>query len=238
MTELDKLFKPNGPLASSAALSLSEKIQTDVYYQHKEKAECALTVGTSWYGGDYFEFGSHDLTTFRNMLTAYDVCSLTRRFEDVRFYAFDVFGDDTGVDDEFRAAYPQYLAQGNQIALHRQYIEEHSLYKDKCHLVQGLFKNTLTNEFKAKYQAEGRNIGFAFIDCNMASSYATVFDFIFDLMLTESHIYMDEYFQSAAVINLYQKFTDRLRKERNMGSVYIRNAGGFGGLFRLYSMDA
>ena len=182
--------------------------------------------------------------TFRNMLTAYDMCAMTQYYKDMRFYAFDVFGDpsinfkgDYKEDGVFSQYYSGYLACGDQLKKHEEYLNAHGLFRDQCHLIQGLFEHTLTPEFKKNYLAEKRHIGFAFVDCNIPSSYRTVFKYIFDMIGEDSYIYMDEYFQSPEVIRYYEQFVADLRTKRNMGSVYIRNAGGFGGLFRLYPLD-
>jgi len=239
-----RIRNSSGALRSTAEFSDAARLSAEVYFHHQEKAEIALTAGSSWYGGDYFEFGSVDLNTFRNMLSAYNICGMTRQHPDVRFYAFDIFGDPTvnapegggDVDQDFVASLSHFTENGDQMKLHERYLDQHNLYRDQCFLVQGLFQNTLTNDFKEKYKAEKREIGFAFLDCNRTPSYKTVFDFIFDLMAEESYIYMDEFFQNPSVIEYYKQFTEKLRKERNIGSVYIRNAGGFGGLFRLYPL--
>ena len=84
--------------------------------------------------------------------------------------------------------------------------------------------------------AENRKIGFAFLDCNIGSSYKTVFEWIFPMLGKNSYIYMDEYFQNPGVADYFEQFKEELRSQRNMGCVYIRNAGGFGGLFRLYPL--
>lgn len=245
MQFFERLYKHSGSLRSTANFSPAALINAEVYFHHREKSEVALTAGSSWYGGDYFEFGSHDLATFRSMLSAYHICAMTKNYPDVRFYGFDIFGDPTvnapknnAVDtgENLTDYFAPYTIRGNKIKQHYQYLDEHNLYRDQCFLVQGLFQNTLTPEFKAKYKSEKRKIGFAFLDCNMQSSYKTVFEFIFDLMAEQSYIYMDEYFQGPYVIEFYQQFVDELRRKRNMGSVYIRNAGGFGGLFRLYPL--
>ena len=89
----DRLYKFHGPLRSTADMNSQTKLDAELHFHFREKAEVALTTGSSWYGGDYFEFGSHDLNTFRNMLTAYDICGMTQQYKDMRFYAFDVFGD-------------------------------------------------------------------------------------------------------------------------------------------------
>ena len=61
-----ELFKThNGPLVSSKDWPQQDKTDTDVYLQHREKSECALVATTSWYNGDVFGFGEHDLSLFR-----------------------------------------------------------------------------------------------------------------------------------------------------------------------------
>lgn len=237
----DRLYKFHGPLRSTADFSSQSKLDAELHFHFREKAEVALTAGSSWYGGDYFEFGAGDLNTFRNMLTAYDICGMTQAHTDVRFYAFDIFGslDVAGSSesaDELKEYFAPYTANGNQIKTHEGYLDQHGLFRDKCFLNQGLFQNTLTKEFKEKYLAEKRDIGFAFLDCNMGASYKIVFEFIFDMMRSSSYIYMDEYLQNPSVIEYFEQFSNELRNQRNIGAVYVRNAGGFGGLFRLYPL--
>ena len=241
----DRFYNYSGGLKSTKNFSEQKKVSAEVYFHHREKAEVALSACSSWYGGDYFEFGSHDLATFRNMLSAYDLCSMTKQYPNVRFYAFDIFGDLTvnapedkkpELDSNLGNYFAPYTVNGDQIRLHEKYLDDHGLYREQCFLIQGLFENTLTEEFKQNYKAEERKIGFAFLDCNVDSSYKPVFEFIFDLMAENSYIYMDEYIQNPAVIEQFNQFAKELKKQRNIGSVYIRNAGGFGGLFRLYPM--
>lgn len=201
----------------------------------------ALTAGSSWYGGGYFEFGAGDLNTFRNMLTAYDICGMTQAYKDMRFYAFDIFGSlDVAGSSESAADLKEYFApytvNGDQIKTHEAYLDQHNLFRDKCFLIQGLVQNTLTKEFKEKYKAEKRDIGFAFLDCNIGASYKIVFEYIFDMMRPNSYIYMDKYLQNPGVIEYFEQFTAELRKQRNIGAVYIRNAAGFGGVFRLFPL--
>ncbi len=236
----DRLYKLHGPLRSTAGLTADAKLAAELHFLFREKAEVALTAGSSWYGGDYFEFGAHDLNTFRNMLSAYDMCGMTQAYTDVRFYAFDIFGDlakpgsSASTDESLNAYFAPYTQGGNAIKLHEKYLDQHNLFRDKCILVQGLFQDTLTPEFKSIYLKENRKIGFAFLDCNVGSSYRTVFEFIFDMMGENSYIYMDEYFQNPLVPNYFAQFTEELRKQRSMGSLYIRNAGGYGAVFRLH----
>lgn len=234
------LHKPNGSFETSANLAEAQKIQNDVAFQFREKACCSLIAASSWYGGDYFEFGSHGLNTFRNMLTAYDICGMSRVRPDVRFYAFDIFGDptvnakNTKVAEDFIAKNPAYVSSGNVFREHQSMIEKHGLYVDQCILVQGLYENTLTEEFKKMYKSERREIGYAFLDCNHTETYKEVLEFVFGLLAMNSYIYMDQYFQNVEVMELWDDCEKKLFKKRKIKTKFVRSAGGTGAIFRLY----
>lgn len=256
MNKYSILFKDNGPLISPKNWSQEDKTDTDVYYQHREKAECALVAMSSWYGGDVFEFGAHDLNTFRNLLTAIYLSGMAKG-HDTRFYAFDAFGKfpDMG---ELSDYFKPYSSQGDQIKLHEAYVKQHGLFEDRVHLIQGLFKDTCTEEFKSKWRnsmhptidescmarsyhmslehqkPKTREIGFASLDCNIWQSYKTVLEFIFDMLAPNSYIYLDEGLQSAEVMEGFKRFATMLRIRRNLGCLFVRNAGGFGVLYRIY----
>ena len=248
----DRMYTLHGALKSTAALGAQSKLDLDLHFQHREKAEVALTVASSWYGGDFMEFGSHDLTTFRNILTAFDVCRLDARCPDTRFYAFDIFGSLDSASEQAlsqvdsiqprerapgeRGYFDQFMARGDQYEQHLQYVKDHRLFEDRCILVQGLFQDTLTEERRVAYRDSGRRIGFACIDVNRAQSYKIVFDFIYGLMGENSYIYMDEFFQEPEVLNQVDQLREQLREERRIGCTYVRNAAGFGGLLRLYPL--
>lgn len=256
MNKFPQIFANNGPLVSSQYWSDSDRTDTEVYFHHYKKAEVMMAVGSSWYSGDFMEFGSGDLNTFRDFLTAYNICGMTRAYSDVKFYAFDVFGkleEDVG---DLKDYFDPYTKHGDRLEWHQQLLNNHGLYLDKCQLVQGLFANTLTQEFKENWRndkkpgidyseialhlpAEHRNsakrqIGFASIDCNIPSSYKTVFEWIFDAMAPNSYIYMDEGLQSPDVLAMWKTFRSALRLKRNIATTYVCNAGGFGSLHRLY----
>lgn len=241
MNKYAQLHKDNGPLVSTKFWSDADRTDTEVHYQHREKAECALVAMSSWYGGDVFEFGAHDLNTGRNLLTALDISGMAKGYPDTQFYFFDAFGKfpdmghaqtEYGID--LTAYFKPYSDQGDQIARHEAYLDEHGLFRDRCHLVQGLFGDTCSPEFKSQYG--NRKIGFASLDCNIAWSYKTVFEFIFDMMAESSYIYMDEGLQSPEVMYMWKIFSANLQLKRKIDVQFIRNAGGFGSLWRLYPM--
>lgn len=240
--QFERLFSPiSGCLRSTSRLSEQEKIRGRAYFQHREKAEATLAAATSWYGGDYMEFGACDFFTFRNMLSAYDMAGVDDRYPDTRFYAFDVFGKLTSDNPDVQSAmsafdertsyFSMQFPAGDDYQRHVELLKEHGLFVDRCYLVQGFFQDTLSADFAASYRP--REIGYAFIDCNFEEHYRTVFEFIFDLMAPNSYIYMDEYFQSAGTAHYFAEFVERLRSQRNIECMFLRAAGGVGGLFRL-----
>lgn len=259
MNKFPQIFANNGPFVSSQHWSDADRTETEVYFHHKEKAEIMMCVASSWYGGDFMEFGSGDLNTFRDFLTAYNICGMTRQYPDVRFYAFDIFGKLEKDVGELKEYFSPYVERGDTLLWHQNLLNKHGLYLDKCHLIQGLFKNTLTKDFKEKWQNDKaigidysqtalhlspeyrnptkRQIGFASIDCNILSSYKIVFEWIFDIMAPNSYIYMDEGIQSAEVMCMWTKFVICLQIKRRMYAQYIRNSGGFGALYRLYPVS-
>ena len=231
-------------LASTARVSEFRLMLANSYFQNREKIDVILSAATSWYGGDYFEFGSAGLNTFRDMLSAFHIASLPSRFPATRFYAFDVFGRLTSpnrrVEAEMTALethtgyFSQIFPDGDIYAEHMALLREHGLFVDQCHLVQGFFQDTLSAEFKSSLKSQNRQIGFAFIDCNFEEHYKIVFEFIYDLMAENSYIYMDEYFQSSGAAHYFNALARRMRNERGIDCAYIRSAGAFGGLFRLW----
>jgi hypothetical protein len=238
------VYGQHGVLVSTAQWNDIQKRNVNLTFKYKELSEIALTAASAWMVGDYFEFGSQDLATFRNMLSAYDIFG---RDDDTHFYAFDAFGDFTDHDRKFSSdvgAYiAPYAAKGDSIEYHKQLLHNHQLFENRCHLVQGLFQDTLTNEFKADYQSKNRQISFAFLDCNLAESYKCVFEFIHDLMAANSYIYMDEYYckddyyNGPFVIHYFRQFSELLEQKRGIKSEFMRNSAGYGALFRLYPRD-
>ena len=233
----DSIYKPNGPLRSTKDWTGDFRTFVDVNFHFRESSQISLTFGSSPYEGDYMEFGSHDLNTFRNMLSAYNISGQCQAYKDVRFYAFDIFGKldakDAKLGSDVSSYFSPYSGQGDKYHEHLKMIQEHGLYVDQCILVQGLFEKTLTKDFKTAYLNEKREVGFAFVDCNIGSSYRSVFEFIFPLLAENSYIYMDEYFQNPDVVALFNDFCANLKLKRKMMAVFIRCAGGFGALFRL-----
>ncbi len=234
----------NGVIRNAKNESDLDTLSTRVHFLTKEKSEIALCAATSWYGGDYFEFGSVDLCTFQNMLNAFKIAALPERFPDTRFYAFDIFGKMDSTDanvaahmrafDERTGYFSGMFPDGDDLPRHLALLHDCGLFVDQCRLVQGFFQDTLNAQTIAQLKAENRRIGFAFIDCNFEEYYKVVFEFIFSLMAPHSYIYMDEYFSSAGALMYFDQLVALLRERRNIDCVFVRAAAGNGGLFRFY----
>ncbi len=237
LSAMDAIYDRHGVLVSTAEFSDDARRDIALYHPYRARAECALDVCSMYSQGDYFEFGSDGMSTFRNFLTAFDIFDLPTTLPDTRFYAFDVFGkvDESKNLPEFSKTYfDAWKDEGHdKLQEAHDHIASHGIMADNCYIVPGYFEDTLTQERKQKHRNEKRWIAFAFIDCNITPSYELVFEFIFDLMAKTSFIYMDEYFINSDVPGLYQKFCERLRDERGLESHYMRNAGSFGALFRI-----
>lgn len=113
------------------------------------------------------------------------------------------------------------------------FLAQHGILESQCILVKGYFQDTLTPEFHARYTQEGRHIGFAFLDCNITSSYQICLDFIRDFVGAGTYVYMDEYFINHDVPAVFGDFSERLQQRKGLRSIFIRNAGTFGALFVL-----
>jgi hypothetical protein len=208
------------------------------YYACRERAEIAIMVGNQYPGGDYFEFGSEGLYTFCNFLSAFHLNGLAEDMPDTKFFAFDVFGEPkpdqllTDVEKPYFGVYRKLGARHYRKAETR--LRNHGLMLDRCVLVKGHFEDTLKDEFKAQLRAQNRRVGFAFLDCNIASSYKTCFDFLQDVVREDrAFIYMDEYFQTNDVPHLFGEFCMAIGQRYGLRAHYVRNAGAYGALFIL-----
>lgn len=226
-----------GILRSVARLTRRQKSALATAYAYRARAEIALDVACAYPGGDYFEFGSAGLCTFRSFLAAFDINSgHTDGFPDVKFWAFDIFGKPDQGSGPPTNETPYFegwrgTEEGNDPDL---LLTPYGSLKDRCVLVSGYYQDTLNDNLKAKLQGEGRKVGFAFLDCNLASSYKIVFDFLLDVLGSyKVFIYLDEYLMDYPVAGLYQKFAAEAKRRHELTSLYVRNAGSFGALFCL-----
>lgn len=221
-----------GYASSSKNLSDEDKMSIFLNFQYNEKLKVALSVASSYAGGDYLEFGSHDLYTMRNFLVAFDVGNLNSRFPETQFYGFDIFGkygedELKELDGGEQSYFHDFTHQGDLLEAYNSLLDEFDVFRDRTHLIQGFFEKTLPT-FKSPSK-----VGFAFLDCNLASSYQYVLKYIFDKLDVNSYMYADEYFDNSVIYAEVQKFRNKLVQERNLDLNYVRSAGSVGALFRI-----
>ncbi len=243
VTYLERVHSRHGVLRSTQNWPDADKFDINQFFQYSDKAACAMSVATSWPGGDYMEFGSTDLNTFRNFLTAFNLFNLHETSPGTRFYGFDIFGDVEGRTGETAEriassdGYGNYMnlfgRRGNLYQQNLDILKQHALYVDKCELVQGYFEEILTDARAQAYKQSGRRVGFACLDCNIAPPYKIVFEFLYQVIADYSFIYMDEYY-SAPVIIYFDQFMEQLGRTRGLDARVVRNAGGFGALFYIF----
>jgi hypothetical protein len=234
----DGIQDDNGVLCSVSHLNDTQKLNLASRLNYRRRAEIALDVTSHYPGGDYFEFGSAGLATFRSFLAAFDINhAVTKHFSSARFYAFDIFGnpDQGSGPPPSERDYFEHWRAPPELAAPVSLLEPYGALKDRCILVPGYYQDTLNEDFKAKMRAEYRRIGFAFLDCGTASSYKVVLDFLLEVIggAEKMFIYLDEYFTDPSVPQLYQIFTVAARERYGLQSIYMRNAGNFGALFCL-----
>ena len=207
------------------------------YYAYGEWARVALDVANQYYEGDYFEFGSEGLNTLCNFLSAFHLNGHDRNKPNVRCFAFDIFGDprkDEGLTSTEQTYFNAYTKGPAFYGEMEEKLRSFGLMEGRVELIKGYFKDTLDDAFKARLRAENRRVGFAFLDCNIPSSYKTCLDFLVDFIHEEkAFIYLDEYFQFGSVANLFDEFSATVLKRYGLKARYIRTAGAYGALFAL-----
>jgi hypothetical protein len=228
----------HGVLRSVSHMTPYRKMLITSARNYRARSEIALDVASNYPGGDYFEFGAGSLNSFKSFLAAFDLNGLAGRFPESRFYAFDIFGNPdqgSGPPPDERH-YFEHWRNPFEVAAPLASLQRYVGLKERCVIVPGYFQDTLNDDFKAMMKRENRKIGFAFLDCNIASSYKFVFDFLLDVMKPERmFIEIDEYFEEhqPSIHPLYQDFAAQAKQRYNLDSLYMRNAGAFGALFCL-----
>jgi len=234
-----RLVRYNGTLRTTKYLPNPLKTAFATYYACQERIEIALMVANQYPGGDYFEFGSEGFYTFCNFLSAFDLNGHTTGKPDVKFYAFDIFGEPKA-ESLLSSVEKPYFAVYEGLGLDHYKQAEARLRKhagpllERCVQVKGHYEDTLNDGFKAQLRAENRRVGFAFLDCNIASSYQTCLDFLEGFVRDDRvFIYLDEYFQTHEVPQMFDSFCKSVGERYGLRPRYIRNAGAYGALFLL-----
>jgi hypothetical protein len=155
------LIGPSGRLRSTWLLSDWMKSRLASRYHYEVRAQVALDVASHYPGGDYFEFGSDSLLTFRSFLSAFDLHGLDKVHPDTHFYAFDIFGkalasDKVSSDDRW---FFEHYAGSDKPELAKAALARHRVLVDRCVIKQGYFQETLNDAFKEELRREDRKIG-------------------------------------------------------------------------------
>ena len=243
----NKFYSNYGYALSTKELTDTDKQKIFLHFQYKEKAKIALSVASSYPGGDYFEFGSHDLYTLRNFLSAFDVGNLDIRFPTTKFYAFDIFGtiedneknyfDKNGYFENDENYFKNFIKDGDVENKYYKYLKKYGLFYDRITLVKGFFEKTLPN-----FKYDGK-IGFVCLDCNIIKSYQTVLNWLEDKLTDGMYIYIDEYFDGVAIKKkkdyqscIYYLFEDFREKAKSNGLdvAFVRSAASVGALFKCF----
>lgn len=233
-----RMIGHDGRVRTTKYLPRGLRISLAAYFACRERAEIALMVANQYPGGDYFEFGSESFRTFSNFLSAFHLNAHDETMPDVKFFAFDVFGEprpDPVLSGEQKAYFGFYRSLGEyHYRKAEARLRNHGVLFERCEVVKGYYHETLNDAFKARLKAENRRFGFAFLDCNIPASYKTCFDFLEEFVRPDRcFIYMDEYFQTHEVPGQFEAFCANVRARHGLHARYIRNAGAYGALFIL-----
>jgi hypothetical protein len=225
-----------GYAKSTKNLSLTDKMRIFLHFQYSEKAKVALSVASSYPGGHYLEFGSHDLYTLRNFLAAFDVGNLNSRYPNTKFYAFDIFGSyseevffkKVNQHENPKGYFDDFTHLGDMIPAYKKLLKEFDVFNDRTFLIKGFFEDTI-KDFKLDDK-----IGFVFLDCNIVNSYKFVLDWLENKVSNGMYMYFDEYFDRADVNQAIESFREKLLDKYKIKLHYVRSAASVGALFRCY----
>lgn len=141
--------------------------------------------------GDYFEFGSHKVRTFRMVLTE----ARKKNFTDMNFYSFDSFDGSPDLGDlnqEHNIVYKAGELSTSE-ELFMSIIKEHSLFVDKVKTIKGFYETSLNEECKKEFKNSGSKISLVTLDCSFYDSFVSAFNFIEDFLQEGTIIYIDDY---------------------------------------------
>ena len=235
----EKLFYEQwGYAKSTKNLTTEEKMKIFLHFQYSEKAKVALSVASSYPGGHYLEFGSHDLYTLRNFLSAFDVGNLNSRYPTTKFYGFDIFGSYSNETlfekgktyENSKNYFDDFTHQGDMIPVYDKLLKEFNLFNDRTFLIKGFFEDTI-KDFKLDDK-----IGFACLDCNIVQSYEFVLSWLENKISDGTYIYFDEYFDGSAVNQSIENFRYKLLNKYKIKLHYVRSAASVGALFRCFKV--
>ena len=234
----NKFYDIWGYSKTTKNLTSEEKMNIFLHFQYSEKAKVALSVASSYSGGHYLEFGSHDLYTLRNFLAAFDVGNLNARYPNTKFYGFDIFGSylnenyfkEGKVYEKSKNYFDDFTHQGDMIPAYNKMLKEFDVFNDRTFLIKGFFEDTLKD-----FDLDDK-IGFACLDCNIVQSYEFVLTWLENKISDGTYIYFDEYFDGGEVNKAIENFREKLLDKYKIKLHYVRSAASVGALFRCFKV--
>lgn len=141
--------------------------------------------------GDYFEFGSHRVRTFRMALSE----ARKRNLADMHFYAFDSFeGLPEGGSKE--SEHPLWVRGALSTSLDEfwRIVKSHGIYVKNVHAIKGFYCDTLKEELVEEINSLGRFASFINIDCDLYESAREALTFCINFLQEGTVIYVDDLF--------------------------------------------
>lgn len=141
--------------------------------------------------GDYFEFGSHRVRTFRMALSE----ARKRNLEEMHFHAFDSFEGlpEAGTKESEQPIWVKGALSTSLDEFWR-IVKSHGIYVDKIHSVKGFYSDSLSVQLVEEMRATGRLASFINIDCDLYESARGAFSFCKHFLQEGTVIYVDDLF--------------------------------------------
>lgn len=157
--------------------------------------------------GDYFEFGTHRVRTFRMALS----CARFYNLSGLSFHAFDSF---EGLPSFGEALMDKWKPGALCTTLEEflQTIRAHGLYTESVHCYKGFYDKTLTPDLSRQLSAQGTKAMMITVDCDYYQSATSVFGFIEPFLQHGTVVYLDDVFagfktdSQGGVMRAFQEF--------------------------------
>lgn len=147
--------------------------------------------------GDYFEFGTYQAWTFRQVM----LLAKSMELSDMKFYGFDSFeGFPQLQDDDYSAAYGGFRDEAGSRAMSEQdfyALIGHSVpeLQERVHTSKGFYDQSLTPALAERLAKDGKDVhaSLVTVDCDLYESAKPVFTFIEGFLAQGSVVYIDDY---------------------------------------------
>jgi hypothetical protein len=164
--------------------------------------------------GDYHEYGSHRVRTFRMALTE---ARRKQALKDMKFFSFDSF---EGLPQSTsNPSHPVWVkgALSTSEAKFKKLIKEHGISVDKVKTIKGFYQDSLTKKLQQQFIKNEAPIALACIDCDLYESAIHVFKFIEPLLQEGTILYLDDLFtgyKGSPTKGVSKAFTEHMKKSK------------------------